>query len=222
MAIRTPIAQQASTERHCIFLLSPGNASGVKGQRLFNPDSQFELALRLRESGAPLGAVYEFISSLYFRGKLQYAEYFQCPPPGVAGVHVITGAGLMLPDTVVSIDQFRRLSAIAIDADNPDYRLPLHRDLCRLQEVANSETNVILLGSIATSKYITPLLSVFGEQLLFPRDFVGCGDMSRGSLLLKCCSSGSPLVYAPAAGLALNRKPTRKKLKKRLYISLSK
>jgi len=208
-----PQIRQRSNARHCIFLLSPGNASGVKGQRLLNPDSQSELALRLRESGAPLGEVYESISSLYFRGKLQYAEYFQCPPPGVAGVHVITGAGLMLPETVVSIDQFRRLSAIAIDADNPDYRLPLHRDLCRLREVANSETKVILLGSIATSKYITPLLSVFGEQLFFPRDFVGRGDMSRGSLLLKCYSSGSPLTYLSAADLTLNRKPTKKKLR---------
>jgi len=213
VATNTQIRQGPRNKRPCIFLLSPGNASGVKGQRLLNPDSQFQLALRLRESGAPLGVVYEFISSLYFRGKLQYAEYFQCPPPGVAGVHVITGAGLMLPETVVSIDQFRRLSAIAIDADNPDYRLPLHRDLCRLREVANSETNVVLLGSIATSKYITPLLSVFGEQLLVPRDFVGRGDMSRGSLLLKCCSSASPLTYLPAAGLTLNRKPTKKKLK---------
>ena len=208
-----PQIRQRSNARHCIFLLSPGNASGVKGQRLLNPDSQSELALRLRESGAPLGEVYESISSLYFRGKLQYAEYFQCPPPGVAGVHVVTGAGLMLPETVVSIDQFRRLSAIAIDADNPDYRLPLHRDLCRLREVANSETKVILLGSIATSKYITPLLSVFGEQLFFPRDFVGRGDMSRGSLLLKCYSSGSPLTYLSAADLTLNRKPTKKKLR---------
>ena len=212
MATNLQVRQGPGNEPHCIFLLSPGNASGAKGQRLLNPDSQLQLALRLRESGAPLGVVYEFISSLYFRGKLQYAECFQCPPPGVAGVHVITGAGLMLPETVVSIDQFRRISAIAIDADNPDYRLPLHRDLCRLRESTNSETNVILLGSIATSKYLTPLLSVFGERLLFPGDFLGRGDMSRGSLLLKCCSSGSPLTYLPASGISLSRKPTKKKL----------
>jgi len=212
VATNIQIRQGPGNEPHCIFLLSPGNASGAKGQRLLNPDSQLQLALRLRESGAPLGAVYEFISSLYFRGKLRYAECFQSPPPGVAGVHVITGVGLMLPETIVSIDQFRRLSAIAIDADNPDYRLPLHRDLCRLRKSANSETNVILLGSIATSKYLAPLLSVFGEQLLFPGDFVGRGDMSRGSLLLKSCSSGSPLTYLRATGLTLNRKLTKTKL----------
>jgi hypothetical protein len=72
--------------------------------------------------------------------------------------------------------------------------------------MAGGETDVILLGSIATSKYVTPLLAVFGERLLFPEIFLGRGDMSRGSLLLKCCSTASPLRYLPAAGLVIGRK----------------
>lgn len=202
-------SQHARVQRHRIFLLSPANASGVKGQRLLSSDSQSQLALRLRDSGAPLGEVYEFISSLYFRGKLQYARHFSTPPPGVAGIHVITGAGLMLPETIVTLDKFRSISTIAIDARNADYRLPLERDVLHLRELANRETEVVLLGSIATSKYLAPLLPVFGKRLLFPKDFLGRGDMSRGSLLLKCCLSGSPLVYVPAAGHTVSRRPVR-------------
>jgi hypothetical protein len=189
--------------RRCLFLLSPANASGIRGQRLLGSDTKSQLAQRLRQSGAPLGEVYQFISSLYFRGKLEYAEQFKNPPPGMTGVHIITGAGLMPPEAVVTLDELRRISATPIDANNSHYRLPLDRDLLRLRERAGSETEVILLGSIATCKYVTPLLAVFGERLLFPEVFLGRGDMSRGSLLLRCCSTASPLKCVPAGGLVL-------------------
>lgn len=182
-----------------IFLLSPANASGIKGQRLLNSSRQCDLAMRLKDSGAPLGEVYRFISSLYFRGKLDYAQKFNNPPSGVAGVQIITGAGLMLPETIVTLADLRRISATSIDAKNSHYRLPLDSDLLRLQQAAGSDTAIILLGSLATAKYITPLQEVFGERLLFPRDFLGLGDMSRGSILLRCCASGSELPYLPVA-----------------------
>jgi hypothetical protein len=153
--------------------------------------------------------VYQFISSLYFRGKLAYARQFTSPPQGTAGVHIITGAGLLLPETPVTLAELQRISATAIDADNSDYRLPLDRDLLLLRQLVGCETDVILLGSIATRKYLTPLLAVFGDQLLFPKDFVGRGDMSRGSLLLQCCSTMCALEYLPAAGLASNGKKSR-------------
>jgi hypothetical protein len=54
-----------------------------------------------------------------------------------------------------------------------------------------------LLGSVATPKYVEPLLASFSERLFFPRDFAGRGDMSRGGLLLRCVSSGSELIYVP-------------------------
>jgi hypothetical protein len=180
-----------------IFLLSPANASGVNGQRLLGPTGESELALRLRRSGAPLGEVYRFISRLYFRGKLDYAEQFKNPPRGIAGVQIITGAGLMLPETVVTLSDLRRISSTSIDAKNSQYRLPLDSDLLRLREMVGNQTDIILLGSVATSKYITPITEVFRERLLFPKDFLGRGDMSRGSMLLRCCAQGLELEYLP-------------------------
>jgi hypothetical protein len=180
-----------------IFLLSPANVSGIKGQRLLSPTGDSDLVLRLRQSGATLGEVYRFISSLYFRGKLDYAQRFQSPPHGIAGVHIITGAGLMLPETIVTLNDLRRISATAIDEKNSDYRLPLDSDLLRLRGLVSDETEVILLGSVATSKYISPIRDVFGKRLLFPKDFLGLGDISRGSMLLRCCAQGSELEYRP-------------------------
>jgi hypothetical protein len=59
---------------------------------------------------------------------------------------------------------------------------------------------VVLLGSVASAKYVDPLLSVFGQRLSFPPTFVGRGDMSRGGLLLRCVRSGEELEYAPVDG----------------------
>lgn len=206
MTMKKQFLEHIGNLHRSIFLLSPANASGIRGQRLLGADAKSQLAERLRQSGAPLGEVYQFISSLYFRGKLEYAEQFKNPPPEVPGVHIITGAGLMLPETVVTLDDLRRISATPIDADNSYYRLPLDRDLLELRERVGSETDVIMLGSIATSKYVKPLLAVFGERLLFPEAFLGRGDMSRGSLLLQCCSTASPLRYLRAGGLVIGRK----------------
>ncbi len=189
--------RSAETPRSRIFLLSPANVSGIKGQRLLNPTGQCELALRLRDSGVPLGEVYRYISSLYFRGKLDYAEKFKNPPDGVAGIYIITGAGLMLPETVVTLSDLHRISSTAIDAKNVEYRRPLEFDLLRLHERAGHDTDVVLLGSVATPKYIAPIQQVFGQRLLFPSDFLGLGDMSRGSILLRCCLQGSELMYSP-------------------------
>jgi hypothetical protein len=183
------------TSRTRIFLLSPANASGIKGQRLLGSASNCELAVRLRDGGVALGEVYRFISSLYFRGKLEYAQRFQNPPQGVGGVQVITGSGLMLPETVITLKQLQEISAIPIDAKNSDYRLLLGRDLIHLREIVGGGVDVILLGSVATDKYIAPLQAVFGERLLFPREFLGLGDMSRGSILLRSCTQGLELEY---------------------------
>lgn len=178
---------------------------------LFQPEAQFELAERLRGEGASLGEVFSFISGLYFRGKLAYAERFADPPAGVAGVHVITAAGgLLTPAEMMTLPRLRAISAAQVDAENPEYREPLDRDVRRLRAELAAGTQVILLGSIATPKYVEPLLEVFGEALLFPKDFVGRGDMSRGGLLLRCCSSGAPLEYAAVFNAVRNgRRPAR-------------
>jgi len=194
-------------------LLSPANSSGIRARMLFSPNAQFDLAHRLRNSGVPLGEAFSFISGLYFRGKLAYAENFKNPPPGVAGVHIITAAaGLLLPEELMTLPRLKSISATRVDPDNPDYRKPLDRDARSLREIVDSNTQLVLLGSIATPKYVQPLLEIFGERLLFPKDFVGRGDMSRGSLLLRCCSLESPLEYEPVLGATRSgRRPAKLK-----------
>mgnify|MGYP001601318994 CR=1 FL=1 len=58
----------------------------------------------------------------------------------------------------------------------------------------------ILLGSVATAKYRDVLLEAFGERLVFPSDFVGRGDMSRGGLLLRAARTGIELPYLTVKG----------------------
>jgi len=65
---------------------------------------------------------------------------------------------------------------------------------------------VILLGSIATGKYVDLLLANLGQRLRFPADFVGRGDMSRGGLMLRCAADLHELSYVPVAGAILNGK----------------
>ena len=164
----------------------------------------FDLAARLRRGGAPIGEVFAFLSGLYFRGKLAYSRAFACPPDGVeldgGGVFVITpNAGLRSPDTVVTLDAIRTFASVDVSVDNPSYRRPLERSARMLAEEIG-ECPVVLLGSIASPKYVDVLLKVFGDRLLFPQEFVGRGDMSRGGLLLRCVAAGEELTYIPIAG----------------------
>ena len=186
---------------HCrnrIFLLSPANLAGIRAGYVLNASADFELACRLRREGLPLGELFSFVSGLYFRGKLAYARAFVTAPAGHPGVFVITTmAGLLRPDTVVTIDQLREWAANDIDASDRKYRAALDRDCGLLREMLGDSTDVVLLGSIATSKYVDPLLEVFREQLLFPADFVGRGDMSRGGLMLRSVEADQELTYAP-------------------------
>jgi predicted kinase len=157
-----------------------------------------QLAARVRGEGAPLGEIFSFISGLYFRGKLAYARAFAAPPRSLPGVLVITASGgLVSPDKIFNLKQLRGISAAAIDPDEPAYRVPLLRDAQRICDRISDACAVVLLGSIATPKYVEPLLSVFGERLLFPAEFVGRGDMSRGGLMLRSEREGTQLSYVP-------------------------
>ena len=143
---------------------------------LFRPEAGFDLAVRLRGPGAPLGDAYAFISGLYFRGKLAYSLAFAAPPPDVPGALVIaSGMGLVPPETVVTLDLLSRIASVPIDAADPRYREPLVRDSQALIERAGPCCDFVLLGSVATPKYLEPLVAVFGERLLFPEEFAGRG-----------------------------------------------
>jgi hypothetical protein len=181
---------------------------------LLNPHARFDLAVKLQSGGAPLGEIYTFISGLYFRGKIAYAQAFQSPPPGASASLVITpGAGLIPPDTLVTESELRTLAETDIHQDEPRYREPLERDGRLLCTTAGPDCQFILLGSIATAKYMAPLLDCFGDRLVFPADFVGRGDMSRGGLMLRCAREGRELDYVAAVG-AVRHGPRPPKLPK--------
>ena len=185
-----------------VFLLSPAHCGGERAGLLFRKDADFDLARRVRRPpGVPLGEVFSFLSGLYFRGKLAYAQAFAVPPASLTGVYVITpNEGLRPADELVDLARLRRFAQVDIDADDARYRRPLRRDARRLAAVLGRGDEVVLLGSVATGKYVDPLTEALGERLRFPGDFVGRGDMSRGGLLLRSVREGRELDYLPVAG----------------------
>jgi hypothetical protein len=189
-----------SESRVQIFLLSPAHCGGKRATILLNEHAAFPLARRLRSHrGITVGEAFSFLSGLYFRGKLTYARRFARPPDGSAGVHVITtDRGLLTADERVRVKDLQQFGTVDIRADHPAYRLPLARDVTRLSE--SRDLQVVLLGSVATGKYIDVLLELMGDRLLFPTQFVGRGDMSRGALLLRAAREGKELEYQPVAG----------------------
>ena len=175
---------------HRIFLLSPANVSGVRAKLILRENATFPLALRLRDGGLSLGESFSFISGLYFRGKLAYARAFAQPPPhaqGARGAMVITACGGLLPaETLVTREDLCKISSASVSLSEARYRIPLERDARLLADAIGPRCEVVLLGSVATPKYVEPLLKIFGERLLFPAEFAGRGDMSRGGLMLRC------------------------------------
>ena len=190
-----------------IFLLSPANCGGLRAQTMLSPGAQFDLARQLQgAAGAPLGEVFSFVSGLYFRGKLAYARRFARPPdpadPIVAGgvLVITTNAGLRAADTPVTLESFRAFALGDIDLRNAAYRRPLEQSATALRQAIGPDCEVVLLGSVASGKYVDLLLPIFEERLMFPMHFVGRGDMSRGGLMLRCVSAGLELPYVPLAG----------------------
>jgi len=189
--------------RSRVFLLSPASCSGRRAVQLLSPRAQFDLAVRLRDGGAaPIGEVFQFLSGLYFRGKLAYARAFARPPRQLpSGIFVITtGSGLRDADTPITADAIRSFAGVDISASNRSYREPLERTARFLLDETGDDMEVVLLGSIASGKYVDVLGPIFGERLLFPPLFVGRGDMSRGGLMLRAAASGEELDYAPITG----------------------
>jgi hypothetical protein len=186
-----------------IFLLSPANCGGNRARIVLSERASFDLAIRLRTEGAPLGEVFSFMSGLYFRGKLTYARAFARVPEGAdldGAAFVITpSAGLRTPDTMVTVQAIQGFAGVDVSTDNPKYRRPLERSAKALAAEIG-DTPVVLLGSIASTKYVDILLKIFGERLMFPQEFVGRGDMSRGGLMLRCAAAGEELTYVPVAG----------------------
>ena len=189
-----------------VFLLSPARLDGKRGQLLLRQSAVFPIAAALRtREGHPIGDVFAFVSGLYFRGKLAYANAFARAPVGAAlmgrGALVITqNRGLMPVDTRICLEHLESFAETNIQPDEPAFRRPLERDARVLADALGPDGEVVLLGSIASAKYVDALVAVFRERLLFPTDFVGRGDMSRGGLLLRAVDANRELVYAPVHG----------------------
>lgn len=193
-----------------MFIVSPANLGGARARLLLRDGAASDLARRVRTAaGAPLGEVFSFISSLYFRGKVTYAAAFGRPPAGVESALVITpGEGLLPPHEPLTLERMHAWAAVDVDDDNADFTEPLVQAVEALERAHGATTRFVLLGSVATDKYVRPLTRVFGDHLLFPPAFVGRGDMSRGALLLRAVRERVELTYAPVEGAARHARRT--------------
>jgi hypothetical protein len=190
-----------------VFLLSPANCNGERARWVLKRNARSDLALRLRSAeGVPLGEVFSSLSALYFRGKLVYARAFALPPAGGQGVLIITPtAGLLPHDTAVRLSKLRGFARVPINKNHRLYRRSLLGAVKKLATEAGPDCEIILLGSIASGKYLDILTHVLGDRLRVPADFIGLGDMSRGALLLRCVREQRELEYIPASGVFSSR-----------------
>lgn len=171
-----------------------------------NDHAQFDLAVRLRKGEVTLGEVFSFLSGLYFRGKMAYVRAFANPPDpaapltGGGALVITTNAGLRSPETPVSRRALKAFANGDISVDCAAYTTALTRSARAVLEEVGEDCEIVLLGSIATPKYVDVLLSIFDDRLCFPESFVGRGDMSRGGLMLRAAAAGEELRYIPVKG----------------------
>ena len=180
-----------------IFLLSPAYCGGRRAGYLLRDGSTIPLSAKLTAGTLTLGEAFSFMSGLYFRGKMAYAQAFgrHTPPAFV----ITPTRGLLPPDTRVTATLLREFATVDVDAEDDRYRQPLVHSVKALLKALPRDTRVVLLGSIATGKYVDVLTTMFGERLCFPPAFVGRGDMSRGGLMLRCVAAGTELDYVTLA-----------------------
>ena len=72
----------------------------------------------------------------------------------------------------------------------------MDRSIRKFKSDLAAGARVVLLGSIATGKYVDVLTAGLGNRLHFPLAFVGRGDMSRGGLMLRAAADRVELDYA--------------------------
>jgi len=153
-----------------------------------------------------LGRAFTFMSGLYFRGKLSYAERFGEP------LVITPTRGLQPASLPFNLTLLREFAVGDVSLDNPEYRLALERDVNALARRIGAHTQVVLLGSVASGKYVDVLLPVLGDRLRYPVSFIGRGDMSRGGLLLRSAASGEELEYQALTAGVRPRGPRPPKL----------
>jgi hypothetical protein len=176
-----------------VFLLSPASLTGPRAKLLISPRANFEAAQLYRSpEGVPVATAFAFMSSLYFRGKITYALTFAKPED----IYIIApGFGFVPPHWTITPERMKVLQRTEVDARKRSYRKPLERDARQLAMRIDDDAQVVLLGSVASGKYVDILLPIFGERLKFPAAFAGLGDMSRGGLLLRAAKASRELEY---------------------------
>src|SRR5512144_2994727 len=176
-----------------IFLLSPANLSGLRAKQLMSPRAKFEAAQMYRsEEGVPIALAFAFMSALYFRGKITYALHFA----GIENTFVIApGFGLVRPDWRITEERMKVLRKTEVDVSKRNYRKPLDESARELASRLKGDDEVVLLGSVASGKYVDVIWPHLGDRLLFPSIFAGLGDMSRGGLLLRAVRANRELEY---------------------------
>jgi hypothetical protein len=181
-----------------IFLLSPANLTGLRAKQLTSPNAKFATALRYQsEEGVMIAEAFAFMSALYFRGKIAYSLHFG----GRENTFVITpGFGLVPPDWKLTAERVKKMQKIDVSELDRRYTKPLRETAGALAAQLDPNAQVVLLGSVATGKYVDVLRPIFGDRLRFPALFAGLGDMSRGGLMLRCVESGEELDYVPVTG----------------------
>jgi hypothetical protein len=192
------IAPEENNRPPTLFLLSPATLHGLRAQQLAAPRAGFETARRFRSAeGVPIAEAFAFMSALYFRGKIAYARRFATPPPEVpGGIFVITpGFGLVPPEWPLTPERFQKIRRTPVDLAARSYHRPLTAGARDLAELLPAGARAVLLGSVATGKYVDVLRPVLGDRLVFPLCFAGTGDMARGALLLRAARSGEELEY---------------------------
>ena len=177
-----------------VFLLSPANCRGRRAQQVLSPKATYPVAAQLRGEGVPIGDLFAHMSGLYFRGKITYARKF-----GRAFV-ITPDQGLVPAETAITSQVLMRFADADIDVANPGYRAPLEQTARALDGEGGGAAQFVLLGSIASAKYVEVLTAIFGTRLVFPATFVGRGDMSRGGLLLRAAAACQELEYIPVVG----------------------
>lgn len=146
-----------------VFILSPARAGGRRAQLLTRPQAAFELARQMQIGDAALGDVFTFCSGLYFRGKLTYGQKFAQPPIGIPGVQIITPSrGLLSAETRIGTGELREFVTVAVDADEARFTGPLRQSA---ETLAAATCEVVLLGSIATGKYVDCLLPMLADSM---------------------------------------------------------
>lgn len=191
--------------RH-VLLLSPAHCGGKRARLLLRPGATSETARRLRAGELTLGEAFAFMSSLYFRGKLAYARAVVARRGDSATALVITPTrGLVSPNLMASAPLLDEFAATDIAAGDARYRAPLERDLTALRHRLTADAQVVLLGSIASDKYLDVLAPALGARLYYPPSFIGRGDMSRGGLMLRSAAAGIELDYEPLSAASARR-----------------